>query len=84
MTNPRPTRRLAIAAVNLQRLLDVDLIVLAGGLTNAGADLTDAIDAHYAKLDWHLTPRMPLAIAALGPDAGVLGAAGVAAHTFSP
>ena len=77
-------RYLAIAAVNLQRLLDVDRIVLAGGLTNAADDLMVPLREHYAQLEWRITPQpCPIVIATLGPDAGVLGAAGVAAHTFA-
>lgn len=74
---------LAIACVTLERLFDCDRIVLAGGLTKAGADLMDPLQAYYRELDWKLTPQMTrLAVASLGNDAGVTGAAGVAWEAF--
>ncbi len=77
-------RHLAIVCVSLARLFDGDLIVLAGGLSKAGDDLLTPLRAHYADHNWTLTPPMtPIAIAALGSDAGVIGAAGVAWQSFS-
>jgi glucokinase len=74
---------LALACVSLQRLLDTDLIVLAGGLTKAGDDLMIPLQKYYSELDWKLTPQMSkLVIAELGSDAGVIGAAGVAWEAF--
>ncbi len=74
---------LAIGCVTLERMLDCELIVLAGGLVNAGADLLGPLQAYYRELDWKLSDQMsPLAIATLGSRAGVHGAAGVAWQTF--
>jgi glucokinase len=78
-------RHLAIACVNLHRLLDLDRIVLGGGLSRAGDDLLTPISKHYAALDWRMTDQRPeLAIAELGKDAGVIGAACVAWQAFAP
>jgi len=77
------TRYLAIACINLERLLDCDMIVLAGGLTKAGDDLLDPIHRHRERLAWRIVDhKAPLSIAALGNDAGVVGAAGVAFQAF--
>jgi len=76
-------RYLAVACVNLQRVFDCDLIVIAGGLTKAGDDLMTPLRAHYRRLDWSIGERItPLAIAELVHDAGVVGAAGVARQAF--
>lgn len=70
---------LAVACVNICRILDADLIVLAGGLTAAGADLLEPVREHFARLHWSLTaPRTQIALSALGDQAGVVGAAAVA------
>ena len=77
-------RMLAVACVSLERLLDCEMIVLAGGMTKAGEDLLNPLDEFYSQLDWKLSPRQSrLAIATLGDKAGVWGAAGVALQTFS-
>ncbi|NQU75537.1 MAG: ROK family protein [Planctomycetes bacterium] len=76
-------RHLAIACVSLQRVLDCDMIVLAGGLAKAGDDLLDPVRRHFSQLDWRMTEDRPrLVIAALGSDAGVIGAAAVAWQAF--
>jgi len=76
-------KHLAIGCVTLERMLDCELIVLAGGLVNAGADLLDPLQAYYRALDWKLSEQMsPLAIATLGSLAGIHGAAGVAWQAF--
>jgi hypothetical protein len=42
--------------------------------------------AHYHKIHWKLTPSTAtdIALASLGNDAGVIGAAGVAWQEFAP
>ena len=70
---------LALACVNVCRVLDPDEIVLTGGLTRAGDDLMTPLQRHYDRLRWSLTPRQTtIEFSTLGPDAGVIGAAGVA------
>lgn len=74
---------LALACVSLERLLDTDLIVLAGGMTKAGDDLMLPLQKYYCDLEWKITPQMSkIVIATLGSDAGVIGAAGVAWQAF--
>ena len=70
---------LAVACVNICRILDPDLIVLAGGLAGAGAELLQPVAEHFRRLHWSLTPvRTQIVLSALGDQAGVIGAAAVA------
>ena len=74
---------LAVACVNITRILDPDEIVLAGGMVNAGENLLNPLRKHYQAMHWSLTPVLsPVVIATLGSDAGVIGAAGVAWENF--
>lgn len=77
-------RYLAIACVNICRVFDPDRIVLAGGMTHAGETLLEPVRRHVAELTWNLAPhRTEICIAALGADAGAIGAAGVAWRKFA-
>ncbi len=70
---------IALACVNVCRILDPQEIVLAGGMAKAGDDLLTPVREHYARLDWSLTEsRMEIVLATLGSDAGTIGAAGAA------
>lgn len=78
-------RYLAVACVNLQRLLNVQRIVLAGGLIHAGRRLLDPVRAYYERFTWRIAPDHPqIALAKLGNDAGILGAAALACLTYHP
>jgi glucokinase len=67
---------LAIACVNIQHVYNPSKIVLGGGLSNAGAQLLDRVNAHFRKHTWSLHADAPeIVLAQLGPDAGVIGAA---------
>ncbi len=72
-------RYLAVACVNICRVLDPDLIVLAGGLAGAGEELLEDVTEHFCRLHWSLAaPRTRIVLSALGDQAGVVGAAAVA------
>ena len=74
---------LAVGCVNLCRIFDPDKIVLSGGMTGAGEALMRPLSEHFAKLHWKLTDaKTRIEIAALGNDAGFIGAAGVALLAF--
>ena len=74
---------LALACVNICRILDPDEIVFGGGMANAGDDLLNPVQEHFQRLHWNLTkPLTKLALAQLGNDAGAIGAAGVAWQKF--
>ena len=70
---------LALACVSYCRIFDPEEIVLAGGMSNAGADLLRPLRKHFRAQNWTLLPPLTkIAIARLGNDAGAIGAAGVA------
>ncbi|MCL2639708.1 MAG: ROK family protein, partial [Phycisphaerales bacterium] len=70
---------LALACVNVCHFIDPQMIVMAGGMSQAGKFLTDTVDKHFRKEWWKMIPpTAKIALAKLGNDAGVIGAAGVA------
>jgi glucokinase len=78
-------RYLAVACVNIQHLFNVQRIVLAGGLIQAGERLLDPLRRHFERLTWRIAPDHPqIALATLGNDAGLVGAAALARLTCHP
>lgn len=77
-------RYLALAVVNIQHLYNPQLVVFSGGLIQAGAEhLLVPIQRHFDLLRWKIAPDAPrLALATLGTDAGVIGAAALARETL--
>ncbi len=74
---------LAVACVSLARVLDPELILLGGGMAKAGEALLEPLRGRFGDLHWKLAEtRTRLALASLGNDAGVIGAAGVARDRF--
>jgi glucokinase len=70
---------LAVACINVCHFIDPQMIVLAGGMSQAGPFLIETIDRHFKNEWWKMTPpTAKIALAKLGNDAGVIGAAGVA------
>ena len=70
---------LAIACINFCRILDPQMIVLAGGMILAGDYLIDLVRTRFSKRTWSLVPeRVQIVPAELGNDAGFIGAAAVA------
>jgi len=70
---------LGIACVNLCRLLDLQMIVLGGGMVGAGDYLLDRVRQAYKHNNWQMSPsRVRIEPAVLGGDAGVIGAAAIA------
>ena len=79
----RAIRFLAIGCVNICRILDPDRFVLGGGMAKAGDDLMGPLRRHYRREHWRLAePKTALALARLGNNAGVIGAAGLAWRRF--
>lgn len=71
---------LAVACINLTRLVDLDLILIGGGLGDAGETLLARIRSAYASIDWTVPTTPPrIEAARLGNDAGWLGAAALEA-----
>ena len=67
---------LAVAAINMQHLLNPQSVVLGGGLINAGDELLTPVREYFRKLNWKMAEDQPeIALATLGTDAGTIGAA---------
>jgi glucokinase len=74
---------LALACINVCHFIDPQMIVLAGGMSQAGDFLLDRVKKHFAAHWWKMTkPTAIIALAKLGNEAGVIGAAGVAKRAF--
>ncbi len=72
---------LAVACVNVQHAYNPARIVLGGGLSRAGDLLLDGVREHFARQKWSLHDDLPtIELAALGYDAGLIGAAGLGWH----
>ena len=70
---------LGLACVSLCRLLDPQMIVMAGGMIQAGDYLLERVREAFVSHDWKMAERaVEIAPAQLGPDAGVIGSAAVA------
>lgn len=72
----RAGHALGVGIASAVQLCDVDVVVVGGGVAQAGALLFDPLDAayrHHAGLDF--ARRTRVRVAALGPDAGLVGAA---------
>ena len=62
-----------IASVDLT--VDPDVFVIGGGVSRAGAILTDVITKYYHKYTALTASKVPVVLAKLGNDAGIYGAA---------
>ncbi len=71
-----------LALANLVKIFDPDAFVLGGGMMKTGAFYLDKVQA-AADTYTRNFPRAKLFLAELGTDAGVIGAASVAAHELS-
>lgn len=71
---------LAIACVNLCRLIDLQAIVIGGGVANAGDGLIKPLRRAFSRQNWGIAGGvMPnLSVTELGNDAGFIGAAALA------
>jgi glucokinase len=69
---------LSIACVNIQHAFNPARIVLGGGMSRAGGFLLDPVIDHFSRQRWFLHDDFPtIALAELGYDAGIIGAAGL-------
>ncbi|BBK32602.1 glucokinase [Stella humosa] len=72
-------RRIAQALGSMINLLNLEACLLGGGVSEAGASLLDAVGRHLPDFTWPLLlARCRLLPAALGNDAGLVGAAALA------
>jgi fructokinase len=66
--------RFGQALANLINILDPDIVVLGGGLSNEKSLYKEGIDEVYARI-FNDTPSTPIVKNMLGDSAGVIGAA---------
>lgn len=52
---------------------DPEVFVIGGGMSRAGAVVTDAIAKYYERYSFHVSKQTPIAVAQLGNDAGIYG-----------
>ena len=70
---------LAGAAVNMLHILEPQIIVLAGGMAQAGEFLRSRVERFYEGFLWSLKAEsMRICLGSLGDDAGAIGAAALA------
>ncbi len=78
-------RYLAIACINIQHAFNPSLVLLGGGMSAAGSLLLERVRHNLALLRWTLHDDLPqVALAQLGNDAGVIGAAILARDSAAP
>jgi glucokinase len=76
-------RMLGVACVNVQHAFNVEMVVLGGGMSAAGELLLECVRKHFRRLTWKLAADQPrIALAKLGNDAGIIGAARMAFQVF--
>ncbi len=74
---------LGIACINIQHAYNPELVLLGGGMADAGDFLLDTVCAHFSANRWHLHDDFPrIELARLGSDAGLIGAAALAWENF--
>jgi len=67
---------LAVACINIQHAFNPARVVLGGGMSEAGAFLSDRVNDHLRRQRWSLHDDVPaVVLSRLGPEAGVIGAA---------
>lgn len=66
---------LGTAIANVACVVNPEIIVIGGGVSKAGAILTDGIEKHFQERTFHACRNAKFALAKLGNDAGIYGAA---------
>eukprot|EP00930_Biecheleria_cincta_P085404 TRINITY_DN74798_c0_g1_i1.p1 TRINITY_DN74798_c0_g1~~TRINITY_DN74798_c0_g1_i1.p1 ORF type:complete len:367 (-),score=65.19 TRINITY_DN74798_c0_g1_i1:123-1223(-) len=71
---------LAVACVNACRAYDPQLVVLSGGMAQAGDVLLNPLKKHFQRRWWSIQPASTcrIALASMGNNSGVVGAAAAA------
>lgn len=69
------SHNLARGLAIISAIVDPEIFVIGGGVSNAGDYLLDKIEREYKKLAFPVTRDVKLSIAKLGNDAGIYGAA---------
>ena len=59
-------------------MIDPEIFILGGGVSKAGQILIDRVQAYFVKYAWPGIRGIKFALAELGNDAGIYGAASIA------
>jgi len=74
-------KSLAVLVINICRIVDPDMIVFGGGMSQAGDKLLHRVRSHVKKLSWSVLPTfVKLDIAKSSVNAGLIGAALAGKH----
>lgn len=75
---------LAIGCVNLCRVIDLQAIIIGGGITGAGDQLLKPLLANFHVQNWSVAeaPTPDIRLTSLGGDAGFIGCAALARQKF--
>ncbi|PLT29191.1 ROK family glucokinase [Peribacillus deserti] len=74
---------LGLAAANVANVLNPEIIVIGGGVSRAGSELLDPVQSYFKEFSFtRVRESTHMAIATLGNDAGVIGAAWLAKNAF--
>jgi glucokinase len=71
----RAARYLGRALASISSILDPEVYIIGGGVSNAGQLLIDIIEKHYREQVLFLSKDTPIRLAELGNDAGIYGCA---------
>jgi glucokinase len=75
-------KKLAIGLASLTNILSPEMIILGGGISEAGGDLTDPLEKYMAQYEWRTAGnRAEITLARFGDLAGAAGAACYARET---
>ena len=66
---------LGLASAIMSATVDPEKIIFGGGMSKSGQFLLDSINKHYQKLAFKACRNTPFAVAKLGNDSGMVGAA---------
>ena len=70
-------KRLGRAAAYIACVVNPDIFVIGGGVSKAGEYLIEGISRYYKDYAFHASADTKFALASLGNDAGMIGAAGM-------
>lgn len=74
---------LAVGCVNVCRTFDPQVIVMTGGMAEAGDLLFNKVNEEYPKYNWTIMkPLVKILPATAGPYAGIIGAAAAARQNY--
>ena len=70
-------KQLGMAAAYIACVVNPDIFVIGGGVSKAGEYLIEGISRYYKNYAFHASADTKFALASLGNDAGMIGAAGM-------